>query len=243
MDIKEAIKNIIHKHNQLEKPVDDSESDYIKKEEGELVLDREFEEDVHHIVDDLPPDYWRNNFSKGGKKTNLDTNIVGKKGRFYLYHGMRIDLGKETPESLPIIELMRIIRENHDKNDIFDKMADIKIKEDKVKKNQKTGLISMIKDISSSDSDGGSANQELEMELQPEKQEDVRSNTEHLRLEELYIQSVAVSLLAESDGNSSVAKEILFNGGMEAIKKMDVASLKTILDQLNDVVIEDIIEH
>ncbi len=30
---------------------------------------------------------------------------------------------------------------------------------------------------------------------------------------------------------------------MEAIKKMDVASLKTILDQLNDVVIEDIIEH
>ena len=32
MDIKEAIKNIIHKHNQLEKPVDDSESDYIKKE-------------------------------------------------------------------------------------------------------------------------------------------------------------------------------------------------------------------
>jgi len=64
---------------------------------------------------------------------------------------------------LPIIELMRIIRENHDKNDIFDKMADIKIKEDKVKKNQKTGLISMIKDISSSDSDGGSANQELEM--------------------------------------------------------------------------------
>ena len=177
MDIKEAIKNIIHKHNQLEKPVDDSESDYIKKDEGELVLDREFEEDVHHIVDDLPPDYWRNNFSKGGKKTNLDTNIVGKKGRFYLYHGMRIDLGKETPESLPIIELMRIIRENHDKNDIFDKMADIKIKEDKVKKNQKTGLISMIKDISSSDSDGGSANQELEMELQPEKQEDVRSNT------------------------------------------------------------------
>ena len=51
--------------------------------------------------------------------------------------------------------------------------------------------------------------------------------------------TVELSLLAESDGNCAIAKEILHNGGMDAIKKMDVSSLKSILDQLNDVVVSE----
>jgi hypothetical protein len=89
---------------------------------------------------------------------------------------------------------------------------------------------------SSSDDDGGSSNQELEKEVTKEKNPEINNIHEHLRLEELYIQSVAVSLLAESDGNSAIAKTILHNGGMEAIKKMDVNSLKVVLDQLNQII-------
>ena len=132
---------------------------------------------------------------------------------------------------------MHIIRQSHTQNDIFDKMADIKIQENKIINSKESGLISMIKQTSSSDSSGSddSNNQEREKEVTKEKKEEPKNINEHLRLEELYIQSVAVSLLAESDGSSSIAKEILHNGGLDAIKKMDVASLKVILDQLNHI--------
>lgn len=119
-------------------------------------------------------------------------------------------------------------------------MADIKIHEEKIKNSKNSGLLSMIKDIESSgDDSGGSSNQELEKSVLLEKKPEEIDMTKHLRLEELYIQSVAVSLLAESDGDCAIAKEILHNGGMDAIKKMDVSSLKSILDQLNDVVVSE----
>jgi hypothetical protein len=247
MDIKEVINNVLHKHNKLKidhknDSDNDLNQDYIKKEDdpqNEEKLYQDFEDNFHHIVDDLPPDYWRKHFQKKSPK-NIKTN--SKKGKFYLYYGMRINLKKPSEEAKQIIELMHIIRKSHTKNDIFDKMADIKIQENKIKNNQQNSLISIIKSSSkstlnsSSDDDGGSSNQELEKEVTQEKNPEINNIHEHLRLEELYIQSVAVSLLAESDGNSAIAKKILHNGGMEAIKKMDVNSLKVVLDQLNQII-------
>lgn len=241
MDIKEVINNILHKHNELKSdpkndPCDDSDQNYITKEDSqsEEELYQDFEDNFHHIVDDLPPDYWRRHFQKKSPN-NIKTN--SKKGKFYLHYGMRINLKKQSEEAKKIIELMHIIRKSHTQNDIFDKMADIKIQENKIKNNKENSLISMIKSSNNSGSDdgGGSSNQELEKEVINKKNPEIRNINEHLRLEELYIQSVAVSLLAESDGNSAIAKEILHNGGMEAIKKMDVNSLKVILDQLNQI--------
>lgn len=242
MDIKEVINNVLHKHNELKinhknDSDDDLNQNYIKKEDesqSEEKLYKDFEDNFHHIVDDLPPDYWRKHFQKKSPK-NIKTN--SKEGKFYLHYGMRINFRKQSKEAKKIIELMHIIRKSHTQNDIFDKMADIKIQENKIKNNRKNSLISMINssNISGSDDSGGSSNQELEKEVINKKSREIHNINEHLRLEELYIQSVAVSLLAESDGNSEMAKEILHNGGMEAIKKMDVNSLKVILDQLNQI--------
>ena len=247
MDIKEAINNIIHKHNEVKKPLktkdesnNDSDQNYIKKEESQEDLYKSFEDNFHHIVDDVPPNYWRSNFQKKIKKIEAVSSKVDKKSKFYLHYGMRVNLSKKTEEALAIIGLMNIIRKVHTKNDIFDKMADIKILEEKIKKGKVTGLLSMIKNISSSDSGGGSSSdKELEKEIEVKDSGDERGASEHLRLEEVYIQAVAVSLLAESDGDCAIAKKILHNGGMEAIKKMDISFLKTTLDQLNEVVITE----
>lgn len=251
MDIKEAISNILHKHNQVNNGLNlqdnsnnDDKNHYTQKEnninQNKEKLYQHFEDNFHHIVDDLPPDYWRNNFKKNTRNAPTKENKIGKKGQFYLHYGMRVNLKNKTEEALAIIELMHIVRKEHTKNDIFDKMADIKIHEGKIKNSKNSGLLSMIKDIESSgDDSGGSSNQELEKSVLLEKKPEEIDMTKHLRLEELYIQSVAVSLLAESDGNCAIAKEILHNGGMDAIKKMDVSSLKSILDQLNDVVVSE----
>lgn len=251
MDIKEAISNILHKHNQVNNGLNlqdnsnnDDKSHYTQKEnninQNKEKLYQHFEDNFHHIVDDLPPDYWRNHFKKNTRNAPTKENKISKKGQFYLHYGMRVNLKNKTEEALAIIELMHIVRKEHTKNDIFDKMADIKIHEEKIKNSKNSGLISMINDIASSGDDGeGSSDQELEKSVLLEKKPEEIDMTKHLRLEELYIQSVAVSLLAESDGNCAIAKEILHNGGMDAIKKMDVSSLKSILDQLNDVVVSE----
>ena len=75
MDIKEAINNIIHKHNEVKKPLktkdesnNDSDQNYIKKEESQEDLYKSFEDNFHHIVDDVPPNYWRSNFQKKNQK-------------------------------------------------------------------------------------------------------------------------------------------------------------------------------
>lgn len=251
MDIKEAIKNIINHHKKAENnPIlrigeEDADQNYIKKEE--IISEKKQQENskeqdkttFNQVIDELPKDYWRQHFKK--KSTSeKSTSKITPLGRFYLHHGMKIDIRKKDRYSMPIIELMHIIRKEHTKNDIFDRMADRKIAEDKIKKTGKIGLISMINDSVASDSDGENSNiQGKELEIKTSKDKNDKNmehnHLDHLRLEELYIKSVAVSLLAESDGRCEMAKEILFNGGMEAIKKMDVASLQTVLDQLHEI--------
>jgi hypothetical protein len=283
MDIKKILNNILQKHIEVKKPSkedlldDDLEQNYRKKDEEELSEDHkqknekelsenynkedeeELERKISEIIDDTPESFWvSQNPSKRKRKS--------KRGEFYRLYGMTIDLNKkDDPKAKAIIDLMHIIRRSHTQNDIFDKLADVRIKENQLK-NKKTSLISMINDskskisdknkkirfsseiddskskISDTEDSDSSSNQEKEKELTIEKKEDNNNNKDHLRLEELYIKAVAVSLLAESDGNSAIAKQILYDGGLDAIKKMDVTSLRTILDQLNNITPEQNIE-
>lgn len=262
MDIKEILNNILQKHIEAKKLPkedlldDDLEQNYRNKDEEELSKDHKKEDQealsenysqeneeelkrkISDIVDDTPKYFWTNQHRS--KKRRIKESKIGE---FYRLYGMTIKFNKNDPKAQAIIDLMHIIRRSHTKNDIFNKLADVKIKEDQLK-NKKTSLISMINDsksqISNTEDSDSSSNQEKEITI--EKKEKNNDHADHLRLEELYIRAVAVSLLAESDGNSAVAKEILYDGGLDAIKKMDITSLRAILDQLNNITPEQNME-
>ena len=51
-------------------------------------------------------------------------------------------------------------------------------------------------------------------------------------IEEFYIRAVATSILAETDGDSVAAKEILENGGMKVVKNLDKESVVDLLVDL-----------
>jgi hypothetical protein len=57
-------------------------------------------------------------------------------------------------------------------------------------------------------------------------------------IEEFYIKAVAVSIMAESDGNSQVAKEILDNGGMAIVKNLNQESVMELLQELQIIALE-----
>ncbi len=57
-------------------------------------------------------------------------------------------------------------------------------------------------------------------------------------LRESYIEAVATSILAETDGESAVAKEVLENGGMEVVKNLDENSIADLLVDLQIIALE-----
>jgi len=59
-----------------------------------------------------------------------------------------------------------------------------------------------------------------------------RSMTEPYLLEETYIKAIAVSILSETNGNSKMAESVLLNGGLQAIKQLDIKDLRNLLADL-----------
>ena len=51
-------------------------------------------------------------------------------------------------------------------------------------------------------------------------------------LEETYIKAIAVSILAETNGNSKLAESVLLNGGLQAMKQLDIKDLRSLLGDL-----------
>ncbi len=51
-------------------------------------------------------------------------------------------------------------------------------------------------------------------------------------LEETYIKAMAVSILAETNGNSKLAESVLLNGGLQAMKQLDIKDLRSLLGDL-----------
>ncbi len=68
--------------------------------------------------------------------------------------------------------------------------------------------------------------------------DEYRAEYEMDTIEEFYIKALAVSIMAESDGNSKVAKDILDKGGMAIVKNLDQESVVELLVDLQIIALE-----
>lgn len=201
------------------------------------------------------PHYWRNLVREKSDKGNSETIFTHLNGRhkdfgavgdFYRKNGMRIDLAdKENDQAQKIDSIMEYIKQGV--GDDFKKVAmeqyeDIVGGEDRdgnggQDKELEKGQVATVQVLG----EGGEVKERLyDKEKEVEffgqiysKAVKSRSIVSMDSLEETYIKAVAVSILAETDGDDSIAREILQNGGMSVVKSLDRNGLRDLLQDLN----------
>ncbi len=165
--------------------------------------------------------YWHTKLEhiEGEKAKNIINQLDHSNhhiGDFYLHNGMRINLEKESPQALELLKVMNFIAVSL----IGDGGAENMIK---------VGKKLFLKQESKKD---------FEDELLQYKQiyRDVKKNRRSLieidLPEEVVIKTIAVSILAETNGNAKMATDLISSGGIETIKKMNVTELQHLIGEL-----------
>ena len=182
--------------------------------------------------------FWRNSISNPELLSLLNSPGTHHIGNLYRKSGIKINLGdSHSEEAKKIKSMMQFIKSN---------LGDSILLKIKAENDKLTG-------------EGDSTNQGLALgqnqkqgNLSQEQHQKImffgmefnkslnpRSMTDPDLLEETYIKSIAVSILAETNGNSKVAESVLSNGGLMAIKQLDVKDLRNLLSDLQSDIHKD----
>ena len=145
-------------------------------------------------------------------------------GDFYRRNGMKIDLNKDSPEANNLLSVMNFIidglqknNKNCDENPILNKNL---FAPQQNLKNQVGEQNLLTKYINSNDNQYKQSRRFAEIDL-PEEYE---------------IKAIAVSILAETNGDAKLAQFILNNAGLTIIKSMNVGELNHLKADLQSTV-------
>lgn len=187
------------------------------------------------------PFFWRdtvNEFRQGRGESSLfdiseeDRNSYqsSKIGRYYRTQGMYIQEGSEQYEVLK--EVMDYIRNDRNSSQNIKKVIDAQrtaVEHDK-----------LLEQTNSRSVDENEMGKDIIMFAgnKYRLREEHRAEYEMDTIEELYVKAVAVSIMAETDGRSNTAKEILENGGMDVVKNLEPESVADLLVDLQIIALE-----
>ncbi|MDA0902181.1 MAG: hypothetical protein O3B09_02065 [Proteobacteria bacterium] len=164
-------------------------------------------------------------------------------GEYYRQHGMKIDpQAPNDPKAIALKEIMDDIKRNIKADDHFKELAEEEI-EHSQKLNEESDDETYEAEKIRSLGNGKKKKRMFILGKWLELSDHSRSLHSVDLLEEYCIKAVAVSILAETNGNSKIARKILNEaGGMKIIKSLDVESLRELLTDLQDILADPAIE-
>jgi hypothetical protein len=213
--------------DKLSKAISEINCDTIKKISSVLISQEKAQFGKAYICQSSDPFYWR-------KKANEYNERIGLKPKFNLdlnsqnyersrigqyYHDYGMDVSPTSEQYKAIEEVMNYIKED---NNSLRNIKKLCYKQQELLEKRKM----LIKH-----SDDLEEGRDLirfhghNYKLRDKYRESYSMDT----VEELYIKALAVSILAESNGKSDIAKDILYNGGMDVIKNIQTESVNDLL--------------
>lgn len=163
------------------------------------------------------PKYWQEKLEELQENNPKVKEILAKinhhqhhLGDYYLKFGMKIDLNKTSPEAENLRKVMDLIMEGLKSDTDDDKPKIIAVDESKP----------LNQEISEPE------NELLQYKGVSNKKRKLRQLYDQDLLEENIIKGIAVSILAETDGNAKIAADVLTTAGLKIIKSMNKEELK-----------------
>ena len=185
----------------------------------------------HHLPNQHK--FWCNTVSNPELLKELNSSNAHHIGDLYRKNGMKINLGDLNSEEARRIKSIIQFIKGRIGNAILLK---IKAENDKLLVNSNGEAGNKERALGQNEAQGNLSQvqhqkiiffgREFNKSLNP------RSITEPDLLEENYIKAIAVSILAETNGNSKMAESVLTNGGLQAIKQLDIKDLRNLLGEL-----------
>lgn len=199
--------------------------------------------DTHHQVKDKKryvseyrdPSYWRKAvneiqqkeiFSIAPEDYYFSDEFFESKGRFFRAQGMTIHANHDQYESLK--EVMDYLKNDPDSSKHIHEICE----EHKLELLDKRAALNA--DLDEETGKDLILFHGHKYQLREHFREEYAVDT----IEEFYIKALAVSILAETDGNSKIARDILEGGGMLIIKNLQPESVVSLLQELQIIALE-----